>query len=179
MRIMDRSFFNCSAEELAKRLLGKVICREDVEGEDRFIIKTRIKVTEAYLEDDASLDYNRSKKATSQTMEGGHLHYHYNTAPGRRRMDIVAGTIGKAESVLIAEADMYDGPQKVLWALDIDSKDFDGLDLLSADSPVWLEDDGTAVISISSSPRKNIEDKRPLRFCADGFLFKKNILIPN
>ena len=173
MRIMDRSFFCCSAEELAKRLVGKIICHADGEGDNRFIIKVRITVTEAYLEDDISLDYNRSKETTSQAMEGGHLHYHYNTAPGRRRMDIVAGTTGKAESVLIAETDMYDGPQKTLWALGIDDKKYDGMDLLSKDSSVWLEDDGTTVISINSSQRKNIEDNRPLRFAAEGFLFNK------
>ena len=40
-RITDRNFFTCPAEELAPKLLGKVLCRK---AEDGFVIRGRINV---------------------------------------------------------------------------------------------------------------------------------------
>lgn len=173
MKITDRKFFTCSAEELAPKLLGKIICHRVGKGTpNEFVIKTRIKVTEAYLSDDVVLDDNRSKKATSQNKMGGCLYYNYKKPDGRKRMDIVAGVEGISESVLIAETDLYEGPQTTLWALDISNPEIDGLDMLSTDSPIWIEDDGTVVIDIKTEPRKNVPDPRPLRFVAKSFIFK-------
>ena len=107
-RITDRSFFLKSSEELAQALIGKILCHEVGEGDEKFVIKVRIKATEAYRSTDKCLDENRSKKPTSQSLSGGHLHYH-NAAEGRKRIDIVAGKEGIPESVLIAETDLYDG----------------------------------------------------------------------
>lgn len=153
---------------MAKKLIGKILCHQDT---DKFVIKARITATEAYLEDDSCLDDNRAKKATSQKLSGGHIHFH-NAAEGRRRIDIVANVEGISESVLIAGVDMYDGPSLALWALDIDSPKFDGLDLLNPDSEIWIEDDGTMVEFNPPMQRKNISDTTPLRFTAKEFKFK-------
>ena len=55
-RITDRDFFMCAADELAKKLIGKVLCHQIGKGDDKFVIKTRITATEAYLKDDSCLD---------------------------------------------------------------------------------------------------------------------------
>ena len=168
-RITERDFFTCEAEELAKKLVGKIICHEDSD-EKKFVIKARITATEAYRKDDSCLDDNRTQKTTSQSLAGGHLHFH-NAGEGRRRIDIVANEVGVSESVLIAGVDMYDGPSKALWILDIDDPQYDGLDLLSPDSKIWIEDDGTIAELNTAMQRKNISDTTPLRFTAKIFKF--------
>lgn len=170
-RIMERSFFTCEATELAKKLIGKIICRDDSDERGKFSIKVRITATEAYPKDDSCLDANRTKKTTSQSLSGGHLHFH-NASDGRRRVDIVANEAGISESVLIAGVDMYDGPSQALWILDIDDPKYDGLDLLSPESKIWIEDDGTIAELNPAGPRKNIPDTKPLRFTAKTFQFR-------
>lgn len=170
-RITEREFFTCEAVELAKKLIGKIICHEDSNGKEKFAIKARITATEAYRKDDSCLDDNRTQKTTSQSLVGGHLHFH-NAGNGRRRIDIVANEVGVSESVLIAGVDMYDGPSKTLWILDIDDPQYDGLDLLSPDSKIWVEDDGTIAELNAATQRKNIPDTTPLRFTAKGFKFR-------
>ena len=170
-RITERDFFTCEAEELAKKLIGKIICHEDFDGKEKFVIKARITATEAYRKVDSCLDDNRTQKTTSQSLAGGHLHFH-NAGNGRRRIDIVANEVGVSESVLIAGVDMYDGPSKTLWILDIDDPQYDGLDLLSPDSKIWIEDDGTIAELNNATQRKNISDTTPLRFTAKIFKFR-------
>lgn len=117
------------------------------------------------------MDDNRTQKTTSQSLAGGHLHFH-NAGNGRRRIDIVANEVGVSESVLIAGVDMYDGPSKALWILDIDDPQYDGLDLLSPDSKIWIENDGTIAELNNATQRKNISDTTPLRFTAKIFKFR-------
>lgn len=170
-RIVERDFFTCDAVELAKKLIGKIICHEDSSGKEKFVIKARITATEAYRKDDSCLDDNRTKKMTSQRLAGGHLHFH-NAVEGRRRIDIVANEAGVSESVLIAGVDMYDGPSKTLWILDIDDPEYDGIDLLNPKSKIWIEDDGTIAELNIATQRKNISDKAPLRFTVKMFKFR-------
>ncbi len=170
-RINEREFFTCEAVELAKKLIGKIICHEDSDEKGKFVIKARITATEAYRKDDSCLDDNRTQKTTSQSLQGGYLHFH-NAGNGRRRIDIVANEAGISESVLIAGVDMYDGPSKTLWILDIDDPQYDGLDLLSPNSKIWIEDDGTIAELNTATQRKNISDTTPLRFTAKSFKFK-------
>ena len=167
----DSKNFEVSAEKLAPWLIGKILCHEDSNGKDKFVIKARITATEAYREEDGCLDDNRTQKTTSQSLAGGHLHFH-NAGDGRRRIDIVANEVGVSESVLIAGVDMYDGPSKTLWILDIDNPQYDGLNLLSPDSKIWIEDDGTIAELTTATKRKNITDEAPLRFTAKSFKFK-------
>ena len=117
------------------------------------------------------MDDNRTQKTTSQNLAGGHLHFH-NAGDGRRRIDIVANKEGIPESVLIAGVDMYDGPSKTLWILDIDDPKYDGLDLLNPESKIWIEDDGTIAELNTATQRRNISDTTPLRFTAKMFRFQ-------
>lgn len=151
-RIRSRSFFTCPAEELAVKLLGKVICRRNPNG---FVLRCRINVTEAYCEDDPVNDAVRaakSGKTTAQTKEGGHLYV--KPFLGRFRFDIVAGEAGVGESVLIRGVDPYqEGPIIAASALNI-NKELDGMDLLDQDSDIWLEEDNAKIIPARPSKRK-------------------------
>lgn len=171
-RITDREFFRQEPEKLAKDLIGKVICHKIIDKDGKpFIIRERIKTTEAYTEKDESIDNNRSRTPTSQVLDGGHLHHvSYGSNSTRGRMDIVASIEGVAASVLIAELDTYDGPQKSVWAMYIDDKDYDGVDLVSS-KELWIEDDGTTAVLKKPEKRKGIEDDKLLRFSAESFKF--------
>lgn len=176
MRFTEKDFkkFEVSAEELAPWLIGKILCHEDGEGKDKFTIKCRIKVTEAYRETDDVTDSNRLSKPTAQLLSGGHIHFYNEKGVGRQRLDIVANREGVAESVLICSVDPYeDGPQRTVWALNADENS-NGVYLLDKDkSSYWLEDDGAIVSLNAPMPRKNVKDKTPLRFSAKSIEFKK------
>lgn len=167
-RIRDRKFFTQPAEQLAKDLVGKIICHEVGNGNEKFIIKCRIRATEAYPNDDVT-DANREKGLTSQLLQGGHLHFYSQKGEGRQRIDIVANEAGIAESVLIQAVDPYnDGPQIAVWALDITADEqLDGIDLLSADSKVWIERDDAVVELNEPKARKGLSDKAESK---DGLL---------
>ena len=171
-KIKKREFFTRSAEELAKDLIGKNLCHltYDENGE-AFIIKGRIKVTEAYLHDESVTDGNREKNKTSQALEGGHLHLHTKCCEGRKRLDVVANKVDVSEGVLICNADPYDGPRNVVDGLYIPNS-ADGMDMLKDDAEIWIEDDGTQAELKEPTKRKNIPDDKPLRFEAKRFIFK-------
>ena len=171
-RITDRSFFTCKAEELAPKLLGKILCHKDHDG---FVIKCRIRVTEAYPTDDIVNDAVRaaiSGKKTSQLGEGGRIYV--KSSRGSCRFDIVAGQQNDRESVLIRGLDAYaEGPFIASDALNITPM-LDGIDLLSLESDVWLEDDGTTVKMNPPTVRVGLSESqdRLLRFSAKSFTFK-------
>lgn len=171
-RITDRSFFTRPAEELAKDLIGKLICYRDVnEKGEEFVIKERICVTEAYRAIDDVTDANVSGKSKSQLLEGGHLHYYSG------RLDIVAGQAGEAASVLLRGLDGYASQVgTTVDAIGIRKQDeIDGLDLLDEKSIIWLEDDGTVAELKAPAVRENIEGSKYadalLQFSAKSFTF--------
>ena len=158
-RILDRAFFTCSAEELAPKLLGKILCRKDSDG---CIIKNRICVTEAYPTDDAVNDAVRAArvgKTTAQTRVGGTIYV--KEMRGGCRFDIVAGNVGDGESVLIRGIDPYpEGPLIAADALLVDTS-LDGADLLADESSIWLEDDGVKV-QWNVPTQRRLGDKAPI-----------------
>lgn len=169
----DSKKFEVPAEELAPWLIGKLLCHEDGEGANKFTIKCRIKVTEAYRKIDDATDANRQSKPTAQLLSGGHIYFYNQKGEGRQRLDIVANREGVAESVLICAVDPYDeGPQRTVWAIDADENS-NGVYLLDKGTSYWLEDDGAIVSLNAPVPRKNIEDKTPLRFSAKSIEFNK------
>ena len=172
-KIDNRDFFTRDAVSVAQDLLGKIICHE----KDGFVIRGRIKATEAYRKNDDVTDANRETKKTAQFLTGGHLYFYNKKGEGRQRIDIVANNKDVAESVLIRWIDSYcEGPQIAVWALDIDPED-NGIDLLDKDSKIWIEDDGIAVVMNDPQPRKGLSEnaetkKELLYFSAKEFIFK-------
>lgn len=163
-KIKDRSYFEVPAEKLAPWLIGKILCHEEGSGDNKFIIRCRIRVTEAYRETDTFTDSNRESMPTAQLLSGGHIHFYNKKGVGRQRLDIVANKEGIGESVLISNVDPYkEGSQITVWALNADQS-CDSLYLLDDNSSFWLEDDGAIVTLNEPNERKNVPDKTPLRF---------------
>lgn len=178
-RINDRAFFTRSSEEVAKDLIGKLLCHKDIdENGDAFVIKERIKVTEAYRKTDDVTDAVKYEENNSQLLAGGHLYFMDNTSEQRMRLDVVAGVEGEAESVLIRGLDGYEeGPAKTIWAMNLEKgDDIDGMDLLAENTEVWLEDDGVTATLNTPTSRVNLPADSPvkdelLRFSAKSFVF--------
>ena len=172
----DRHFFEVPAEELAPWLIGKVFCHRVYDEKGRkFVIRGRIRETEAYRECDPTTDANRGAGGKAQLLSGGHLHYH---SGARARLDIVAGKEGSVSSVLIRAIDPYfstsgEGqPTNAVLAMGLDEvQRLDGLDLLDNED-IWLEDDGTVIELGEPQTRVGIPGDDRLRFWAKSFSFK-------
>lgn len=96
------------------------------------------------------------------------------SARGSCRFDIIAGQQGDSESVLIRGLDSYaEGPFIASDALNI-THILDGTDLLSSDSDIWIEEDGTTVEMNPPTTRIGLSEsqERLLRFSAKSFTFE-------
>lgn len=144
----DHQYFEESAEILAPWLLGKILCRRLTDGK---ILRFRILETEAYGDNDSATHANKYKTgnaAITQRMIGGTIYVHYkNNNYTGSSFDIVAGKIGKAESVLIRGAidleteEKYNQIRLLGEALHIDYETLNRIYLL-ASKEIWIEDDG-------------------------------------
>lgn len=137
----NRNFFLQSAEILAPLLLGKLLCRIMPDGA---VKKFRITETEAYCEQDSTSHSfgGMTKSNRSMFMIGGTA-YVFNCHGWQ--FNVICNSSGVGEGVLIRGAGGYDGPVKLTKALDIIKENVDGTDLLSSQSPIWIEDDGYKV----------------------------------
>lgn len=149
-RIRNRDFFTKPAEDLAKDLLGKIICHRISEDA---IIRFRITETEAYCKGDSachSEQYKTGNAVKTQKMIGGTIYVHYknNGYPGSS-FDIVANEEGIGEGVIVRGAinvdnpkEIYDSKPRLLGeALKMDYASLNQKDLLTSEE-IWLEDDG-------------------------------------
>ena len=148
----DRQYFEVPADELAQRLLGKILCRR---LSDDTILRFRLTQTEAYGDRDGRKDsachankYKKGNAVITQRMPGGTIYVHYknNGYPGSS-FDIVAGKSGEVQSVLIRGAvELSTGKQcdkiRLLGAaLHIDYEKLNQTSILASEE-IWLEDDG-------------------------------------
>jgi DNA-3-methyladenine glycosylase len=187
--VLDRSFLRRDPRVVAPELLGKVLVREDGEGDARV---GRIVEVEAYCgpADPGSHAY-RGMTPRNRTMFGppGGL-YVYFTYGMHWCANVVCGDEGEGVAVLLRalaplagvdamyaarprarrERDLCSGPAKLCQALGLDGS-FDGADLVTADRGVWLGDDGTP------RPRRPVQTTRiglsagadhPWRWCVPG-----------
>ena len=137
----NRNFFLQSAEILAPLLLGKLLCRKMQDGA---VKKFRITETEAYCEQDsASHSFGGMTKSNQSMFMIGGTAYVFNCHGWQ--FNIICNAVNVGEGVLIRGADVYDGPVKLTRALGIVKEGIDGIDLLSSQSPIWIEDDGYKV----------------------------------
>ncbi len=155
---LPKSFFNKSTLDIAKGLLGKYIIHQTKEG----LVAGKIVETEAYLIDDpASHSFNgETNRNKSMFMKAG-TSYVYFTYGMYHCFNVVTNKEGVGEAVLIRALEpveglevmkrnrgkkgtefsdarnLCSGPAKLVIALGI-TKEHDGLDLLSDDSPLRL-----------------------------------------
>jgi len=141
---------------LAPELLGKLVVTADGRA-------GRIVEVEAYRgEQDPASHAFRGRTARNSTMFGAPgLLYVYFTYGMHYCANVVAGSVGEAQAVLlralepvagleamrlarpVSDRDLCRGPARLCRALGIDTG-FDGVDLTTGGGGIWLADDGAA-----------------------------------
>ncbi|EAY03371.1 hypothetical protein TVAG_489150 [Trichomonas vaginalis G3] len=150
---LQQNFFKDDVVEVAKKLIGKLICRK---FEDGTIKKFRINETEAYAApDDAANHYNsyNEKKKSQLNIEKGLL-YLYICYGIYWMVNVTAGQGSKPEGCLIRGIETAPGPGRTGARLEV-SKSMHGIDLTTSDI-IWIEDDGNNWDYIST-PRVGID----------------------
>lgn len=141
MKRIERDFFTRNTLCVAKELLGKVFCT-NISG---VLSKGIIVETEAYTQDDPACHAYKgfSERTKSLFSKPGTL-YVYLIYGIHHCANIVTDKENFGSGVLIRALEPYrnicntNGPAKLCRALKI-TKEFDGCDTLSKNSPIWLE----------------------------------------
>ena len=157
---VSRELFLAPTEEVARRLLGRLLVRTTPDG----TVMLRLTEVEAYLgvDDPACHTYGGRRTPRTETMWGPAgrayvylvygLHHCLNAVtrePGRPEAVLIrAGVpvhggplVRQRRGPKVAERHLADGPGKLCQALAVD-RDDDGADLCDPESGVWLADDG-------------------------------------
>lgn len=168
MKILRNDIYSLPAPTLAPFLLGKFLCRQN--GNE--IIKLRITETEAYFgEEDSACHASHGRTPRTETlyMPGGYA-YVYLCYGIHSLLNVVSGSEGHPEAVLIRGLEGFSGPGRLTKALGITRTQ--NAKLLIPENGLWIEDDGTPMPEYKASPRVGIdyaaeEDRiRPWRFTA-------------
>lgn len=192
-------FYAPSAEVVAPGLLGHFLVRSTPQGPAGGVIVE----TEAYLADDPSCHGFRRETPRNRSMYG---------PPGRAYVYFIYGNYycfnavcqpcGVAEAVLVraiepgfgtawmrrqrpvkVDFDLTSGPAKLCLALDIE-RDFDGVDLCAADSPLFIARNPQAAalrrrqgpIITTTRIGISVAEHLPLRFylCGSGYVSRRD-----
>ena len=140
--MIDREFYRQDSVSLARALVGKILVRRLPDGTE---LRLRITETEAYTGvDDTACHAHKGKTQRTEVLwrDGGTI-YVYLCYGMHNMMNIVSGSEGDAQAVLIRCCEGYPGPGRLTKALRI-TRSLNGEDMLSS-SELWLEDDGMKV----------------------------------
>jgi DNA-3-methyladenine glycosylase len=189
-----RAFFEAPPEQLAPRLLGKVLALFSKAG----VLAGRIVETEAYLgphnnpPDPAAHAY-RGPTPRNRVIFGPAGHAYVYSIYGRyfcmnitcevegragcvllRALEPLAGSDGMTRNRGLAEGatlrELTSGPSRLCQALGLTRAAHNGLDLLDPDSPLQVRDDGFKIAEALVTPRigVNVAVDWPLRFALPG-----------
>ena len=158
------------AEEGAKWLIGKLLCKRDPDGN---VIRARITETECYCgEEDTACHAHRGMTERNRPLYSkGGICYVYLCYGIHALLNVITGKSGHPEGVLIRGVEGANGPGRVTKRLGVGLSD--NRLTLSPESGIWLEDDGYEPNGIRALPRVGIDyaeecDRmRPWRFCLD------------
>lgn len=137
LKPISRRLFRNSTLEIAPQLLGINLCRR---LEDGTILTGRIVESEAYTQDDPACHAFRGVTPRSKIMYGppgfAYVYFIYGMY---HCLNVVTEEDGTAGAVLIRalEFEGANGPGKLCRQWQIDKK-MNGVDLLDANSPLWL-----------------------------------------
>lgn len=141
MTILNKSFYLKDTLEVAKSLLGCVLCRR-IDGK---VIRGIIVETEAYTQDDPACHTYKGITNRSKVMfeEGGisyvyfiyGMHYCFNVVTEKK--DLGCAVLIRALEPLNCNL-KTNGPSKLCKALSI-TKDLNGIDLTTDKSDIWIE----------------------------------------
>lgn len=140
MRRLREADFSCDALSGAKMLVGKWLCRR---LDDGTILRGKIVETEAYCgESDSACHAHRGKTQRNAPMyEGGGIAYIYLCYGMHNLLNVVTGSVGFPEAVLIRGIEGLVGPGRVTKFLQIDRTL--NREPFAHSERLWLEDDGT------------------------------------
>lgn len=166
--ILDNGYFSGPATELAKALIGKMLCRRLGDN----VIRARITETECYYgEEDTACHAHKGRTQRTDTLyRRGGITYVYLCYGIHSLLNIVTGPSDHPEAVLIRGVEGASGPGRVTKLLGITCKD--NALTLTEESGKWIEDDGKDSFKYDALPRVGIdyasdEDRRrPWRFLA-------------
>ena len=152
--ILGREYFSAPATTLAKDLIGKLLCRRTPDGE---VIRTRILETECYFgEEDTACHAHKGKTERTRPMyESGGITYVYLCYGIHSLLNIVTGDEGHPEAVLIRGVEGAIGPGRATKLLGITLAD--NALLLTEESGIWIEDDGSKPPKLERTARIGID----------------------
>lgn len=153
---LGMDWYSQEAITAAPALLGKLLCRKTQLG----VTKLRITETEAYYgqEDTACHAHKGKTKRTEVLYRGGGTAYVYLCYGIHQLFNVVTGSPGHPQAVLIRGVEGYNGPGRLTKALGI-GREHNGEDL-STSEQLWIEDDGF-VCAWSCSKRIGIDYATP------------------
>lgn len=152
--LLNKTWFARPATELAKELLGKVLCRRMSDGT---VCRRRITETECYFgEEDTACHAHKGRTPRTDTLyqEGG-ITYVYLCYGIHSLLNLVTGSEGHPEAVLIRGVEGANGPGRVTRLLGITCAD-NRLPLLP-ENGIWVEDDGAPAPDFAAGPRVGID----------------------
>ena len=167
--IPTETLASMGAEEAARWLLGKLLCKRQTDGS---VLRARIVETECYCgESDTACHAHRGMTERNKPlyMSGG-ISYVYLCYGIHALLNVITGAAGHPEGVLIRGVEGAVGPGRVTKSLGIAMGD-NRLPLMP-ESGLWLEDGGHVPSAVDALPRVGIDyaeecDRlRPWRFVA-------------
>lgn len=152
--ILGSEFFMRPATELAKELLGKILCRRLPDGE---VIRRCIVETECYFgEEDTACHAHKGLTRRTETLYlAGGVTYVYLCYGIHSLLNIVTGEQGHPEAVLIRGVEGAIGPGRVTKALGITTAE--NCTPLCPQFDIWVEDDGAPSADFQALPRVGID----------------------
>ena len=165
--LLNKTWFARPATALAAELLGKVLCRRMPDGT---VCRRRITETECYFgEEDTACHAHKGRTPRTDTLYlSGGCTYVYLCYGIHSLLNLVTGSEGHPEAVLIRGVEGASGPGRVTRLLGITRAD-NRLSLLP-ENGIWVEDDGAPAPAFTAGPRVGIdyaekEDReRPWRY---------------
>ncbi len=166
---LTKDFYLRPAEEAAPALLGKLLCIE----QNGMVLRRRIVETECYQgEEDTACHAHRGRTPrTSVLYEEGGLAYLYLCYGIHHLLNVVTGSEGHPQAVLIRGIEGAIGPGRVTKSMGITTA-LNREDLCTS-RRLWLEDDGAPAPVFTVAPRVGIgyadpkDQERLWRFIAD------------
>lgn len=152
-RLLSSYFQNQTAVEVAQDLLGKTLVRRFADGRE---IGGKITETEAYYgTDDLASHASKGRTPRTDLMFGkGGLVYVYLIYGRYWLLNIVTGSEGTPEAVLIRGLTTVSGPGRIGNLLELD-KSFYGEDLSTSDR-IWVEESSLSG-RITAGPRVGVD----------------------
>src|SRR5512133_567418 len=148
---LGRSFYERDVLDVAPDLIGKMLLKNTHEG----CLGYMITEVEAYRGSEDEASHARFGKTSRNAImfSGGGRIYMYFIYGMYWMLNIVTGTEGNPQAVLLRGIQGYNGPGKVTRALGID-KSYYGIDLVKSDQ-LWIEDHHIET-SVLQKPRVGI-----------------------